>query len=278
MPSLAKHHSAEVTKLLFLGESGSGKTGALASLAKAGYNLRIVDLDNGVDILYNLLKDDEEALSRVVYETITDKFKMQKGRPLPEAKVWTKVTQLLSHWKVEGEGGYDLGTLETWTPKDVLVIDSVTFLAKAAFRHILSISGRLGQSPYQSDYGDAQRLVEDLFATLYGSDVNCNVIGISHITYIEDQYIGTKGHPTTIGKALSPQLPRYFNSMLMAKSSGQGATSKKLIHTKPIAAVELKTTNPKVVKDSYPLETGLAEYFAALRGNPAAGTAVTAKA
>ena len=62
MPALSDHQSSQTTKMLFIGDSGSGKTGALASLAAAGYNLRILDVDNGVDILANLLRDPQVAL------------------------------------------------------------------------------------------------------------------------------------------------------------------------------------------------------------------------
>ena len=36
MASIKEHTSADVTKLLLVGDSGSGKTAALASLANAG--------------------------------------------------------------------------------------------------------------------------------------------------------------------------------------------------------------------------------------------------
>jgi hypothetical protein len=56
VPQATKHQSHRTTKLLNLGDAGSGKTGALASLAKAGQRLIILDFDNGLDILIGLLK------------------------------------------------------------------------------------------------------------------------------------------------------------------------------------------------------------------------------
>ena len=52
MPNLSKHQSSEFTKLLLMGDSKSGKTGALASLVLAGYKLRILDFDNGLEIYW----------------------------------------------------------------------------------------------------------------------------------------------------------------------------------------------------------------------------------
>ena len=51
MPSLANHQSNEYTKMLLEGDSGSGKTGSLASLVAAGFSLRILDMDNGLEPL-----------------------------------------------------------------------------------------------------------------------------------------------------------------------------------------------------------------------------------
>ena len=50
MASIKNHTSVDVTKLLLVGDSGSGKTASLATLANAGYKLRILDYDNGLDL------------------------------------------------------------------------------------------------------------------------------------------------------------------------------------------------------------------------------------
>ena len=57
MASIKNHTSVDVTKLLLVGDSGSGKTASLATLANAGYKLRILDFDNGLDILPEFLTD-----------------------------------------------------------------------------------------------------------------------------------------------------------------------------------------------------------------------------
>src|SRR6185312_12516236 len=72
MPTLADHPSSSVIKLLNIGESKTGKTGALASLVKAGYTLHILDYDNGLDILQTALRGDNAALARVHFATLRD--------------------------------------------------------------------------------------------------------------------------------------------------------------------------------------------------------------
>ena len=54
---------------------------------------------------------------------------------------------------------------------------------------------------------------------------------------------------------------QYFNSTLQAKTVG----NQHVILTNTADHVELKTIAPLRVKPSYPLETGLAEYFRDIR-------------
>ena len=51
MPKGSEHKSRKYVKLLYLGDSGTGKTGSLVSLVQAGYKLRVIDLDDGLDAL-----------------------------------------------------------------------------------------------------------------------------------------------------------------------------------------------------------------------------------
>jgi hypothetical protein len=243
----------------------SGKTGALASLAAAGYNLRIIDLDNGLDVLANILSDPlskygKDALSRVNYVTITDKMRNVNGKLLPaQAQVWQKTMELMQKWE-------DLGPVTSWTSNEVLVIDSLTMLSTAAMNFALSLQGRLGQHPQLQDWGVAQNLLESFIQMLYDDSIKCNVIINCHIKYMGEENGPQRGYPNTLGQALPPKLGRYFNTILLAQSSGTGSSVKRQIWTNPRGVVELKNTAPTRVKPSYDLETGLAEYFKAVRG------------
>ena len=62
MASIKNHQSTDVTKLLLVGDSGSGKTASLAQLANAGYNLRILDYDDGLAILPEFLTADDRSV------------------------------------------------------------------------------------------------------------------------------------------------------------------------------------------------------------------------
>jgi len=279
MPSLEEHHSATSTKMLLLGESGSGKTGALASLAKAGFNLRIADFDNGTDILRNLLLDDKPSLRRVNFIPFTDEFyATANGASLipRTARAWPSFIQSLSKWE-------NLSSIESWGENDVFVLDSLNFAGKAALRFIQQLNSRLANPPQWDDYREAQRLVESLCAKLYSTSIKCNVVCLSHIREIgkREDHIDEKGRVRTIedpssvkgfpetgtGRALSPTIGRYFNAVLMTDIVGTGASTRRVIRTQPHMNIGLKNSAPKKVKLEYPLENGLAEYFRAVRGS-----------
>lgn len=275
MPSLSEHQSSTITKLLLLGDSGTGKTGALASLAKAGYNIRVLDFDNGLDVLANLLRDDPTALARVTYETLTDPVRIAGTQMIQAAQAWTKMQKILGDWP-------NVGKLETWTSRDILVLDSLTFAGKAAVRFVLQLNGRLNDLPGWNDYYTAQGLVERLLATLYSDSLKCNVIAISHVREIAKMHVemDSKGRPVNVeeegtrkgyaetgtGKALSPTVGRYFNAILLADIEGSGQSARRVIRTVPHQNIGLKNANPTRVKPTYPLVSGLAEYFQAVRG------------
>ena len=278
MPKGTDFKSTQVTKLLFLGQSGSGKSGALASLLAAGYNVRVVDFDNGIETLVNILTDakspyPKDSISRLDYFTLTDEYHELNGKPVcKSAKAWAKMVSLLGNW-TDGDTKY--GKITTWTNKDVLVLDTLTRLSTAAMNFNLQLNGLLGkprtQNEARRDIWAAQSLIESLLQMLYDSSVHCNVIVNSHITYIDDEGQGPAmpdsegrmtrlqhGFPSSLGKALGPRIPTYFNTTLLAKVD---ATGRRRIHTQSTDLVNLKTSAPFRMPPTFPLETGLADYF-----------------
>lgn len=274
MPKGTEHQSQQVTKMLIIGDPGSGKTGACLSLLEAGYKFVIADFDNGLDVLISLARHkDPKLLENIIYETFTDEMKTIKGRVFPKGtpKAFSDSMNAMTKWEFgkEGEPGYyNLGNIGDWGPDTIFMIDSLTFCCKAAMRMILAINGRSGKSPWQSDYGDAQNLVEDMLALLYSTSVKCNVIVISHITVIGDEADGTMHrYPMSLGKALSPKVGSYFNTMVSVRNKGTGASAKRLIRTVSEGLLELKVPLPAgVVNTDLPIETGLATLFKELKG------------
>ena len=115
MPSLARHQSNSLTKLLLVGDAKSGKTGSLVSLVKAGYKLRILDFDNLLDVLkYMIIKECPEKLDNVEFRTLRDKRKTTAVGPVLDGapKAFIEAGKMLDRWKYKDDEGneIDLGT------------------------------------------------------------------------------------------------------------------------------------------------------------------------
>lgn len=267
MPNLSQHQSNDYTKLLIEGDSGSGKTGALCSLVAAGYKLRILDFDNGLEPLKQfILKECPEKINNVEYRTLRDKRKATAAGPALDGppKAFIDGIKMLDRWKYDD---VDLGIPGEWGAGTILVLDSLTFFADAAFdfREPLVPRSRDGKYDVRAVYKDAQDAIENTLALLTSESFHTNVIVISHIKYVDNPDGTKKGYPTAVGSALSPTIPRYFNSVALCQT---GPGGKRTIQTAATAMIDLKNPKPFAMAPSYPIGTGLAEFFAILREKP----------
>jgi hypothetical protein len=263
MPSLSEHQSSEFTKLLLIGDSKSGKTGALAPLVKK-YKLRILDFDNGLDALAQVVKrDNPERLETIEFRTLRDKLKSSPMGTVVDgtATAFIDGLRMLDNWKY---GNVDLGPPAAWGPECIFVLDSLTFLSDAAFRfrEPLVPKSKDGKYDVRAVYKDAQDAVEGVLALLTSESFRTNVIVISHVRYVDNPDGTKKGYPTAVGSALSPQIPRYFNSVALAQT---GPGGRRQIQTAATAMIDL--ANPAAFKmlPVLPIETGLATFFDVLR-------------
>jgi len=310
MPQLNDRSNRPV-KLIYLGRQGSGKTGSFASLAAAGYNLRLLDADKGIDTLQNLLLDREHfpyakfmeksgidlGLSSFVpvdqemtLTTIDRARKDPNGRVLStakervlapaNAKAWNQVGDLLQDWT---DGPQKLGSIYSWGPETVLILDTYSTMARYAYYYHQAINGRLGAVEdgydHQRDIGGAQAWLRRMLEVLFSSAVKCNIIVVCHITWVDEsrgfaqspseitrsgRTSDPDGLPDAIGQALSPRMGKYFNNVFAIRSSASGDSRK--IWTKPIDRVICKRS--AWLEDSYDISTGLAEIFSQLNGIP----------
>lgn len=269
MPSLASSKILTV-KGLGYGESGMGKTGALASLANAGYKLRIADFDQGIDPLFRYVKP--EFHPNVHFMSFTDKMKPVGKGLFPEPKgvptAWVNFTKALDSWD-DGLGG-----ILSWGADTIFVGDSLTFMGRAAMRLILNTNKREGQAPWPQDYGQAQDMLMRAFDLLYSPQVRCHVWINAHFRYLEDrtveQSLDDKGnplprkeivYPSAIGKMLPPIMGRFFNTMVIFKMQG----NRRVIKTTPEENMMAKV--PVAMAEILPIETGLSTIFEAILGH-----------
>lgn len=279
--NLDELETSDKITLLCVGESGSGKTGGLASLVDAGYRLRILDFDQGVRALKGHVKR-KDLLGNVNVQQFADTFKSHRPGPVKgvAAVMAMKLTSADAHMRAMRclEDWPDgIGPIEAWEPDDILVIDSMTFMAKAALNMIMFMNGRMAYSPEQSDYFAAQETVERVMAQLTGSAVPCHIIVNTHID-LRGQEGATiqKAYPMVIGKSLSPKIGTFFNNLVAFRRT---QTGKNEIRTKFEGLLSCKV-EVSGLAETLPVETGMADLFAHLLGRkgPRAPASATATA
>ena len=259
MVALSSHTSSEFVKLLYCGNSGTGKTGSLVSLVSAGYKLRILDLDNGVKMLQSYIKRDcPDRMDQVDVETRRDKFKSTNAGVIVDGmpKAYVEATKLLTKWS-------DDSIPSEWGNDTIFVLDSLTALGDAAFEWAKGMAPTV-KDPRQW-YGTAGASIEHIIALLTSPDFHAHVIVITHVRTHEIAEGLNIDIPTSIGSALGRTIPRYFNNMILATSSGSGQNVKRRISTVPTGVMDLKNEAPFTVPATVPLETGMAQLFEIIR-------------
>lgn len=304
MSSAADPTVSKPVKMMITGDSGVGKTGLLLSLICAGYKVRVIDVDNGVDIILHGLKSPDSPYYSIAknldlseafrYETVNHKMitiddgkrvRIQPGA----ATVWPAIEKLSHEWRETS--GKNLGSITTWKDDTILVLDSLTFAGIAAMYYIQQLNNRLGSesagNSWRRDSGLGQDELRKILQLFYSDAVKCHVIVISHIDYLSESYQTTdtgrtrvvsnsasaifgsdRAYPSSIGRALGPQIGRYFNNVLEMRQDGQANNVRRIIHTTPQGAINVKTSAPFSLKPTYGVSTGLAEIFAVLRNQP----------
>lgn len=260
MPKASDYSSSKFVKLLFVGNSGAGKTGALTSLVEAGYNLRIIDLDSGLDaLIHHVQAADPKLLDKIEFVSYRDQMKMTPQGPkvAGSPKAYVNTLRALEQWPE------DESDPAAWGDDTILILDSLTNAGRAAFQWARAMNPA-SKDPRQW-YKAAQDLIEDLIANLTSDSFQTNVIVISHVDIYETNEGRIKGFASSIGKALGPKLPRFFNTMLLSETTGSGKNVKRKIKTMPTAVLDLKNPAPMKIEAEYDIENGMAEIFEKLR-------------
>lgn len=296
MSTLDQHPALQTIKLLHVGQSGSGKTGALASLVEAGYKLYILDYDKGLDIIVNVLKAKglSRLLKNVEYETINEEMKFKGGKAIvAAATAFRRAGQVLTDWKVDQLG-----------PESVVVLDTLNTFSQVGFNEAMKMSARLnvagdGGRPRQQEYGIMADMVLAFIDTLTnvttvrpnpepGKDnivipgVDCHVIVNTHVKFLaaEDEallasrdknieFTRALGLPEAKGQEVPRNIAKYFNTVIYSSVVGRGVGAKRTIFTTPQGVVDVRTSSPYTVKPTYSVETGLADMFRDILGHGA---------
>ncbi|MBM61941.1 MAG: hypothetical protein CL484_03195 [Acidobacteria bacterium] len=251
----------EFFRAVYVGDSGTGKTGSLLSLIEAGYQVKVLDMDNGIEPPKQLIKHHcPERLDQLDYITLRDKFKADPVYGIKvdgQAKAYKNAIKYLNKWD-------DDSIPSEWGKDTVFVLDTLGSFGRAAFLWAQSMSPNVKDG--RQWYGTSQESIRTVLDLLTSSDFKCHVLVSSHIQLIELSEGVYKGQVSAIGKALGGDIPKVFNTMIQAESIGTGENVKRSILTKSTGIMDLKTTIPWELQKKLPLESGLATIFEKVTG------------
>lgn len=281
-------------RILLSGFPGSGKTGALAALANAGWKLRILDFDGN----WEILKHHVNPGADVDIVTLEDPLRMGTRTMgvdgLPTAFV--NADRLLDRWRYkEGDSWVDFGQSKNWGADHIVCLDSLGSQAYAAWTYALSLTNT------RADAGDMRRVYQfagdEQLASIRRLTADSNryhFICLSHLKLIGPPEIGrneeehvkeakrfageaipTRLYPTAVGRQLSQGIAGEFTTHLRAIAEDVNGKCRRSIHYLPTGEVDLKIpASPKAIEALGKLEasTGLLKIMAALGHTPPSKT------
>lgn len=251
---------SKLVKLFLVGDSGSGKTGALTSLVQAGYKLRIINSDNGLDALFNhVLEACPDLIETIQFQHYQDVTKMGPMGPITVGAPTAirDIYKAIDVWPDDGS------TPSEWGEDYVLVLDPLSHMGRAALRWAKAMNPTLKDPRLW--YNPAQDVLEELVGHVCSENFKTNVIIISHIEMREQENKSIQDQISAVGKSLGRKLPSYVNTLALTRVVGSGKNARRVITTTPTSTLALKTPAPMRMESEYPLETGLASIFEKLK-------------
>jgi hypothetical protein len=107
----------------------------------------------------------------------------------------------------------------------------------------------------------AQQAVENTISLMTADTFATNLVVIAHINW-QNRPDGTmKGFPASVGQALGPTIPTYFENMAQC----QIVAGKRTIQTAPTVLLDLKNPAAFRMLPTLPIETGLGDFFKSLK-------------
>lgn len=248
-------------RALVVGYSGAGKTGSLFSLLKAGYKIRMLDLDNNSDSLIQLCKEHApELLDNLDIIRLRDKFRASSNLGVEvsgQPKAYVDTMKYLNKWD-------DDSVPAQWGTDTILVLDTLTSLGRSSFHWAR------GMNPSAKDgrqwYAQAGESIQSLLEMLTSPEITCHVLVLTHVDLVEMPDGTVQGFASALGKALGPKIPKVFPTMIAVEKKGTGSNVKRTIATAPTQLLDLKNPVPFKMSASYPIETGMADIFKVLLG------------
>ena len=237
-------------RVLICGEPAAGKTGALAQLANAGYRVLLHDFDSNSRVLASYLKPgaadvyvNTYAVAKITNTNLFAGSGTATKQALDSMRLFCK---MLEHWKTDSE---DLGPTSKLTSKDVIVIDSGTFLGEMML--LAAHEDPETKRDLRSLYNVAGRYYGAILDHLTGPKVAAYVIVLTHLMQTGDKddqgkIIGkSRDIPVGIGEKFSKKMQTYFSDIWHLEVGRDGKRSFK---TSATDRASLRTSVPNLIK------------------------------
>lgn len=281
----------QVFRGLIAGYPGAGKTGCLASLANAGFKLRVIDFDgNPESLIQYTLPEFRKNIDVLSFE---DKMSLQGaviapvGMPTAFANAW----RALDRWRYEDESGdldektgkryVDLGASKDWGPDTIVVLDGTTGMGSAAMDYSRAAMNKTALTQTRQVWGVAANNMEAFLKRGTSMNNRHHFIAISHVKAIGPEgeadndsdfmkelkkekaaLIDTKLFPTGIGRQLPQTIAGHFPVCITAETKLKANKVQRILS---VAAREDITTKLPVVDVSglgdLPGDTGMLTIF-----------------
>jgi hypothetical protein len=244
-------------RILLCGEAASGKTGSLAQLANAGYRLMIHDFDANTRVIGSYLRDNAADVYVSSYAaakiTGTNLFAGTGNASKQALAEMRRFCSMLEHWKVAG--GEDLGPCTSWTSKDVVVVDSGTFLGELLL--LAAQEDPEAKRDGRSLYNVAGKYYGAILDHLTGNKMGASVIVLTHIMQTGDtddqgKIIGkARDVPVGVGVKFSKKMQTYFSDIWHLEVDRAG---NRTIKTAATDKASLRTSAPTIIKATEPYD------------------------
>lgn len=244
-------------RILICGKPASGKTGAIAQLANAGYRVLLFDLDQNARVIGSYLKPGHADVFietfTVAKITNTNLFAGQTKTATQDAvKEMRRFCKLLEHWQTPTE---DLGPSSKLTAKDVIVIDSGTFLGDLLL--LAAHEDPDTKRDMRSLYQVAGKYYSAILDYVCGNKVGASVIVLTHITQTGDKndqgqiVANAEDIPVAVGEKMSKKMPTYFSDIWHLEV---GRTGERSFKTAATSKMGLRTSAPDKIKAVEPFD------------------------
>lgn len=235
------------TRVLITGLPGSGKSTLATDLAKEGFHLIWISLDNDIDVLKKLSPQDQESVDvfnipdsaafPVGSATCLQLFKELKGGICRDHGVWNcpgckKVGRPVDP--------IDISSLQ---PRDIVVLDTATQLGNSILAHVTK-GKPADYKPERDDWGALRKFTE-FFCSQFQA-FRGNLIVICHIVEAELEDDRTKLVPNFGSKGMSAMFAKAFSEVVYCEVvnkthrafSSSTATTKVLTKSRTDWAIE----------------------------------------